>query len=64
MENQLKENVLLAVLDQWMMKVETRSEWRQIIRQTCEKVNEKRVNAYEKQKEKKRKKKNISDTTL
>ena len=51
------------VLDHWKTKVETRSEWRQI-RQTCQKVNVKRANAYEKQRETRRRHKNTSDTLL
>ena len=43
------------VLDQWKAKVEDRSEWRQMFRQTCGKLNEERISAYEKQKEKRRK---------
>ena len=43
-------------LGQWMAKVENRTEWRHMIRQTCNKVNEKRVNAYERQREKRRRK--------
>ena len=43
-------------LGQWKAMVENRTEWRHIIRQTCNKVNEKRVNAYERQRDKRRRK--------
>ena len=39
-------------LGHWKAKVENRTEWRHMIRQTCNKVNEKRVNAYERQRDK------------
>ena len=42
-------------LGQWKTKVENRTEWRHMIHQTCNKVNEKRVNAYERQRDKRRK---------
>ena len=46
-------------LGQWKAMVENRTEWRHIIRQTCNKVNEKRVNAYERQRDKRRRKENL-----
>ena len=46
------------VLGQWMAKVENRTEWRHVIRQTRNKVNENRVNAYEKQRDKRTRKEN------
>ena len=39
--------------------VENRTEWRYIIGQTCNNVNEKRVNAYERQRDKRRRKENL-----
>ena len=44
--------------------VENRTEWRHIIRQTCKKVNEKRVNAYERQRDKRRRKENLKQWTI
>ena len=44
---------------QWKAKVENRTEWRHMIRQTCNKVNEKRENAYERQRDKRRRKENL-----
>ena len=41
-------------LGQWKATVENRTEWRHMIRQTCNKVNEKRVNAYERQRDKRK----------
>ena len=52
------------VLDHWETKVEDRTEWRKMIRQTCDKVNEKRVQAYEKQRDKRRRKGTELDTIL
>ena len=46
-------------LGQWKAMVENRTEWRHIIRQTCNKVNEKRVNAYERQRDMRRRKENL-----
>ena len=46
-------------LGQWKAMVENITEWRHIIRQTCNKVNEKRVNAYERQRDKRRRKENL-----
>ena len=46
-------------LGQWKAMVENRTEWRHIIRQTCNKVNEKRVNAYKRQRDKRRRKENL-----
>ena len=40
------------------VKLENRTEWRHIIRQTCNNVNEKRVNVYERQRDKRRWKEN------
>ena len=45
-------------LGQWKAKVENSTEWRHMIRQICNKVNEKRVNAYERQRDKRRRKEN------
>ena len=42
-------------LGQWKAMVENRTEWRQ----TCNKVNEKRVNANERQRDKRRRKENL-----
>ena len=39
---------------QWKAKVENRTEGRHMIRQTCNRVNEKRVNTYERQANKRR----------
>ena len=33
--------------------------WRHVIRQTCNKVNDKRVNAYERQRDKRKRKENL-----
>ena len=46
-------------LDRQKSKVENRAEERQPIRQTCDKVNDKRVNAYKKQSDKRRRNKNL-----
>ena len=46
-------------IGQWKAMVENRTEWRHIIRETCNKVNEKRVNAYERQRDKRRRKENL-----
>ena len=46
-------------LGQWKAKVENRTEWRHMIRQTCNKVNEKRVIAYERQRDKSRRKETL-----
>ena len=43
---------------EWKAKVENRTEWRHVICQICNKVNETRVNAYERQRDKRRRKKN------
>ena len=46
-------------LGQWKAMVENRTEWRHMIRQTCNKVNDKRMNAYERQRDKRRRKENL-----
>ena len=46
-------------LGQWKAMVENRTEWRHIIRQTCNNVNEKTVNANERQRDKRRRKENL-----
>ena len=46
-------------LGQWKAKVENRTEWRHVIRQTCNIVNEKRVDAYERQRVKRRRIENL-----
>ena len=46
-------------LGQWKAMVENRTEWRHVIRQTCNKVNEKRVNAYERQRDKRRRQESL-----
>ena len=46
-------------LGQWKAKVGNRTEWRHMIHQTCNKVNEKRMNAYERQRDNRRRKENL-----
>ena len=43
-------------LGQWKTKVESWTEWRHMIHQICDKINQKRMNAYKKQRDKKRRK--------
>ena len=47
------------ILGHWKAKVEDQTEWRHVIRQTCNKVNKKRVNAYERQRDRRRRKENL-----
>ena len=46
-------------LGQWKAMVENITEWRHIIRQTCNRVDEKRVNANERQRDKRKRKENL-----
>ena len=47
-------------LELWKTKVENRTEWRRMVRQICDKVNEKRVNAYQKRRENRSRKQNLN----
>ena len=45
-----------GVLNQWRNTVDNRQEWRQLIYHTCEKVNQKRIDDYERKRESRRRK--------